>query len=67
MAYAKHQTECYRTIKGQKYINWCDVLDENGEAALEACKMRKIPHRAFKHPDGFIRLFVREDMAHKLT
>lgn len=63
----KHQSECYRMIKGKKFINWCDVLSEEDEAAVEACKLHKIPHRVFNHPDGFRRLFVREDKASLLT
>ena len=63
----KHQSDCYRIIKGQKYINWGDVLDDEGEAMIESCKMHKIPHRVIKHPDGFKRLFVREDKTELFT
>jgi len=63
----KLQSECYRTIGGKRFINWCDILEPEHEAMAEACKLHKIPHRIFKHPDGFRRLFVREDKVHLLT
>lgn len=59
----KHQMDCYRMIKGKKFINWGDVLDSEGEAMIESCKMHKIVHRVFAHPGGFKRLFIREGMA----
>ena len=63
----KHQMYCFRVIKGKKFINFCDIRSEKDESFIDACKLHKIPHRVFKHPDGFRRLFVREDKAELLT
>jgi len=62
----KHQADCYRTIDGHRYINWGDVLTREDEAAVAAAKSLCIPHRVFRHPDGFRRLFIREDQAHRM-
>lgn len=56
----KHQIDCYRTIKGEKYVNWCDVLGPEHELIVSRIKARNVPHRIFRHPDGFRRLFVKE-------
>lgn len=63
----KDQSLCYRTIKGKKYINWCDILEDRHELEVEKAKRLKIPHRVFKHPDGFSRLFVLETEADRLA
>lgn len=62
----KHQADCYRMIKGRKYINRGDIIGPDDEAAVFACKANKIPHRVIRHRDGFRQLFVREDQAQKL-
>lgn len=56
----KHQMNCYRTIKGQRYVNWCDILCAEHEAEIAKAKSLKIPHRVVRHPEGFRRLFVLE-------
>lgn len=62
----KHQINCYRIIKGIKYVNWCDILSTEDEIAVKICKTRKIAHRVVKHSDGFQMLFIREDHLDRL-
>lgn len=59
MAY-KDQTLCYRTINGERYVNWCDILEPYHDALVEKVKRLKLPHRVVKHPDGYGQLFVAE-------
>ena len=63
----KHQGDCYRTIKGEKYVNWCDILGPEHEALVLKCKALKVSHRVFRHPDGFRRLFVWQRQTHLLS
>lgn len=55
----KVQDECFRTIKGERYVNWCDVLGPDTEAEALKIKKHGFKHRIFRHPDGFKRVFVR--------
>jgi hypothetical protein len=61
---SKHQTNCYRTIKGERYVNLCDVLSPADEALVLKAKAVGAPHRIIKHPDGFKMLFVSERQIH---
>ena len=63
----KHQSDCYRTIRGERYKNLCDVLGPDDEAALEEVKAKKLRHRVIKHPDGFRQLFIHSDDVRKLS
>lgn len=63
----KFQSDCYRTVQSVRYVNYCDVLEDKHEGYVRACKENKIPHRLFKHPDGFKRLFVHEQYVMYLT
>jgi len=62
----KSQADCYRTINGDRYICWCDVLEEWHEDEVAKCKKRKIPHRLVK-VDNFKRLFVKETETSRLN
>ena len=61
MGKIKTQGDCYRTINGQHYVNFCDVISPRDEEAVLEVKEKKLRHRVFKHPDGFDRLFVHKD------
>lgn len=63
----KHQNNCYRVIKGQRYVNWCDILCIEHEAEIAKVKAEGIPHRVFRHPDGFRRLFVLESELRRIN
>jgi hypothetical protein len=56
----KLQDMCYRTIKGERYVNWCDLIAIELEDEVRKVKQYGFPHRIYKHPDGFRRLFIRE-------
>lgn len=58
----KHQSDCYRIIKGVKYINWCDLIyqPEENDRILKEIKAKKIKHRRIKHPDGYYQLFIKK-------
>jgi hypothetical protein len=58
----KHQSQCYRTIKGQRLLNYCDLImsdEENNKVIAEAKKKYKIV-RKLKHPSGYYQLFISE-------
>jgi hypothetical protein len=63
----KEQTNCFRTIQGKRFINWCDLLCAEHEAEIAKVKAAGIPHRIFRHPAGFRRLFVLETEAHRIN
>ena len=63
----KDQSDCYRTIKGEKYINLCDMLEQRDDDALAEIKEKKLRHRVIKHPDGFRQLFIHSDDVQKLS
>ena len=56
----KVQDQCFRNINGERYVNWCDLIDPQLDAEVEKVKRLGFRHRIFRHPDGFRRLFVRE-------
>lgn len=58
----KNQSACYRTIKGIRYLNWCDVLGEEERLLAAGLKKRGLPHRLVSHKDGFKILFVAESI-----
>jgi hypothetical protein len=57
----KHQADCYRTINGQKYVNYCDILCDEHEAEVAALKAagKRIAKR--KHPAGYHQAFIHAD------
>lgn len=61
----KHQTDAYRIIKGRRFVNYCDVLNEEHEDIVQRAKSRKVQHRVVRM-DGFDRLFVLESAVDKL-
>lgn len=63
----KHQDKCYRTIKGEKYMNFCDVLGEIDFQAVDMAKQLKLRRRLIKHPDGYRQLFIHKDDEQKLA
>jgi hypothetical protein len=56
----KVQDHCYQIIKGERYVNWCDLICPTLEDEVRKVKQHGFKRRIFKHPDGFRRLFVRE-------
>lgn len=57
----KDQTKCFRTFGGIKYMNLCDVLDEQHFELVKLAKAMPIRHRLIKHPSGYGQLFVHPD------
>lgn len=57
----KNQTKCYRTIKGEKWENFCDVLSEADAQSVAELKKAGRQVRMVKHPDGFLQAFVRPE------
>ena len=62
----KQQQNCYRTIKGVRYVNFCDVLGSEEDMIVRQVKAKRIAHRLVKHKDGFNVLFVHEDHVHEV-
>lgn len=57
----KHQANCYRNIKGEKYINYCDLImgDEENILAIENAKkefskVKIIPHWSKEYKQLFV-------------
>lgn len=54
----KHQSNCYRTINGEKWVNLCDVLGPEDKAEIVRRKAlgQKIAMR--KHAEGYHQAFI---------
>ena len=63
----KHQSDCYRTISGARFINWCDLLDQEHEEQVALAKRLGIRHRVIKTTDGTRRLFIEESAVDRLA
>ena len=57
----KNQTKCYRTFKGHRYENLCDVMDDIDFNLVKKVKLLNLRHRVVKHSEGFGQLFVHVD------
>lgn len=59
----KHQTKCYRTINGEKLVNYCDLImsDEENEKMISEAKQKFKKVRKIKRPEGYHQLFVKEN------
>jgi hypothetical protein len=58
----KHQSNCYRNIKGKHYINYIDLImsEQENEIAINEAKRKFASIRKIKHPSGYYQLFVSE-------
>lgn len=58
----KHQSNCYRVLNGEKFINWCDLIfeDEENERIIKEARQKFRKVRKIKHVDGYYQLFVLE-------
>jgi hypothetical protein len=56
----KHQSNCYRNIKGVRYENYSDLIygDEDNERIIKQAQALYKLVRKIKHPDGYYQLFV---------
>jgi hypothetical protein len=57
----KHQSDCYRTIRGQRWPNLCDILETYHEEEVAARRLAGHRIRLFKHPDGYRQAFIHPD------
>lgn len=57
----KHQSDCYRTINGVRWTNFCDILDDKTAEEIAGFKKNGMRFRLIKHPDGFKQAFVHPD------
>ncbi len=57
----KDQTQCYRTIKGVKWPNFCDILEDSDQADVDAFKASGGRVAIRTHPDGYKQAFVHPD------
>lgn len=61
MGVVKHQTDCYRIIKGRKYINFADLImgdEENFKVIGEATRTYPFVKRIKHHSGEYYQLFV---------
>lgn len=54
----KNQEKCFRTIKGEKYINYCDILSDDQQIEIDKLKQAGKRIKLIKHPDGFYQAFI---------
>lgn len=54
----KHQSACYRTIAGVRWINLADLVSVEMESAASAVREAGYRIKVQVHPDGFRRAFV---------
>jgi len=57
----KAQSNCYRTIEGVRWPNFCDVLGPEDERAVQEAKGQGARFRFVKHPQGFRIAFIHPD------
>lgn len=56
----KHQSFCYRNIKGINYINFADLIypDHENEFIIKQAKDKYHKVHKIKHPSGYYQIFV---------
>lgn len=57
----KDQTECYRTIKGQRWLNLCDILDQHHQDSVDEFRAWGGRVALRSHPDGYKQAFAHPD------
>lgn len=57
----KNQTECYRTVKGIRWPNMCDIMTEDDELDVARFRARGGRLKVLKHPDGYKQAFAHPD------
>lgn len=57
----KDQTDCYRTIDGLRWPNFCDILEDSHREDVAACKAAGIRIKIRKHPEGYHQAFIHPD------
>jgi len=57
----KDQTLCYRTIKGVKWLNLCDMLEQIHQDDVAAIKRAGGRIALRRHPDGYQQAFFHPD------
>jgi hypothetical protein len=57
----KNQSDCYRTIKGVRWPNLCDVLEPSQENEVRARRDAGHRVRTIRHPDGYYQAFIHPD------
>lgn len=57
----KHQSECYRTFNGVKFVNYADVLDDAVKLDVEQRQRAGQRVRIRKHPGGYYQAFIHPD------
>lgn len=62
----KDQTKCYRTFGGVRWVNLCDMLDEQHEIDVRAAKAAGVRVKLRKHPEGYRQAFTHPDDSEKL-
>lgn len=57
----KHQSQCYRYFKGEKYVNYADLIygDKENERVIAEAKAQYGSVRKVKHKSGYYQLFVK--------
>lgn len=56
----KHQSECYRILKGIRYTNYADLImsEEENLAVIAKARAEYVHVARRKHPDGYEQVFV---------
>jgi hypothetical protein len=57
----KHQSECYRTVNGVRWPNFCDVMSDEDEQEIAKAKSLGARFKMRKHPDGYRQAFIDPD------
>jgi hypothetical protein len=57
----KDQTQCYRTIKGVRWPNFCDILEDYHQDDVDAFKAWGGRIAIRTHPEGYKQAFAHPD------
>ena len=57
----KHQSDCYRTFGGLRWVNFCDMFEDEHFIAVANLKASGARVKIRTHPEGYQQAFVHPD------